>query len=56
MAYDEKVRKIEKEQGWTLDDAADCGCNMREEPCDRCWNLGWAIGGIEHKPKSKESK
>ncbi len=54
MTYDEKLKALEKLLGWSLDDAADCSCNMREEPCDRCWDLGWAIGGIKERETLKE--
>lgn len=47
--YDEQVKRLEIQHDWTLEEASDCGCNMREEPCDRCWNLGWAIGGINER-------
>lgn len=56
MTYDEQVRALEIRLDWTLDNAADCGCNMREEPCDRCWDLGWAIGGITEREKNKDEK
>ncbi len=39
------VEEVEKEHGWTEEEASQCGCNMREEPCNRCWSLGWALGG-----------
>lgn len=41
-----QIEAIEQRLGWTEHDAINCGCNIREEPCDRCWSLGWAIGGI----------
>lgn len=37
----------EKELDWTRDQAADCGCNYCEEPCENCWSLGWRIGGLD---------
>lgn len=40
------VAEIERDLNWTEEDASNCGCNYREEPCDRCWSLGWRIGGI----------
>lgn len=54
MTYEEEVKKLEVLLGWTLEEAADCGCNCREYPCDRCWNLGWAMGGIGEREKLKE--
>lgn len=56
MTYDEKVRKLEIDHNWTLEEAADCGCNYREEPCDRCWNLGWAIGVINEGETLKDKE
>lgn len=40
------VAEIERDLCWTEGDASNCGCNYREEPSDRCWTLGWRIGGI----------
>lgn len=39
------IEEVEKELGWTESEASNCGCNMRDEPCERCWSLGWALGG-----------
>lgn len=32
------------EREWKEDDAAACGCNYRDHPCERCWALGWKLG------------
>jgi len=47
QTYEQAVAEIEQRIGWTVEDGENCGCNFREEPCDRCWSLGWAIGGID---------
>lgn len=48
MSYAEEVAKIEKELGWTEEDAGNCGCNSHPNgPCANCWSLGWRIGGIQ---------
>lgn len=48
MTYDEEVRAIEIQHDWTLEEAADCMCNISPVgPCNQCWSLGWAIGGIK---------
>ena len=39
------VDEVEKELGWTEEDASQCGCYMQEQPCEHCWSLGWALGG-----------
>ncbi|MEX2901350.1 hypothetical protein AB3967_08470 [Pseudomonas rhodesiae] len=39
------VEEVEKEVGWTEEEASQCGCYARPEPCERCWSLGWALGG-----------
>jgi hypothetical protein len=39
------VEEVEKEVGWTEEEASHCGCYMAPGPCDRCWALGWALGG-----------
>lgn len=45
--YQEEVEKIEKEIGWTEEEASNCGCNSHPNgPCQNCWSLGWRIGGI----------
>jgi hypothetical protein len=55
MTYDEQVKALEIKHGWTLEEAGDCGCNTRPNgPCERCWSLGWAIGGIEVRAKLKD--
>ena len=51
--YDLEVSKIEKELGYTLEEAESCGCYMHPESCEKCWNLGWRIGGIGLNEKSK---
>ena len=33
---------------WTEDDAAACGCNYRDAPCERCWALGWELGAPDN--------
>lgn len=38
------ITEIEKEVGWTEEEASMCGCYMREEPCENCWSLGWRLG------------
>lgn len=45
--YEKAVEEIEKELNWTRDEAGDCGCNYRQEPCENCWSLGWRIGGLD---------
>lgn len=45
--YEKAVEAIEKDLNWTREEANDCGCNYREEPCDRCLSLGWRIGGLD---------
>ena len=50
--YQAEVRRLEVEHGWTVEQGENCGCNGREEPCDRCWSLGWAIGGIKSPAKA----
>jgi hypothetical protein len=50
MTYDEEVKALEAKYNWTLEEAADCGCNYHPDgPCEHCWGLGWAIGGIKVK-------
>ena len=39
------VEEVEKQVGWTEEEASQCGCYAREEPYERCWSLGWALGG-----------
>lgn len=47
-SYEDKVAQIEKDLGWTEEEASNCGCNSSPEgPCANCWSLGWRIGGIE---------
>ena len=38
------ITEIEKELGWTEEDASMCGCYIRPEPCENCWTLGWRLG------------
>lgn len=53
-AYQAAVAEIEQRIGWTVEQGENCGCNFHPEgPCDRCWSLGWAIGGINEKDNSQ---
>lgn len=45
-AHAHAVAEIERDLGWSEADASGCSCNFREEPCERCFTLGWRIGGI----------
>lgn len=48
MSREDQIRAIEKELGYTEEDAENCSCYANPNgPCANCWSLGWRIGGIE---------
>lgn len=48
MTREDQIRAIEKELGYTEEDAENCSCYASPSgPCAKCWSLGWRIGGIE---------
>ncbi|WP_460044172.1 hypothetical protein [Pseudomonas sp. S2_H01] len=48
MTEEEQIQAIEKELGFTREDAEQCSCYANPNgPCANCWSLGWRIGGIE---------
>lgn len=54
MSREAQIRAIEKELGYTEEDADNCSCYASPNgPCSNCWSLGWRIGGIET-AKSKD--
>jgi hypothetical protein len=48
MTKEEQIQAIEKELGFTREDADQCSCYANPNgPCANCWSLGWRMGGIE---------
>lgn len=48
MNQEQQIQAIEKELGFTREDADNCSCYANPNgPCANCWSLGWRIGGIE---------
>ncbi|MCK8669410.1 hypothetical protein M1M11_31490 [Pseudomonas azerbaijanoccidens] len=55
MSREAQIRAIEKELGYTEEDAENCSCYANPNgPCANCWSLGWRIGGIE--PDTADAK
>lgn len=47
MSREAQIRAIEKELGYTEEDAGNCSCYANPNgPCQNCWSLGWRIGGL----------
>lgn len=57
MTREHQIQAIEKELGFTREDADQCSCYASPNgPCGNCWSLGWRIGGIEMQPESSSDR
>ncbi len=57
MTREQQIQAIEKELGFTREDADQCSCYANPNgPCANCWSLGWRIGGIETQQESNSER